>query len=68
MNLFKPQAEQFIKNAEDKATLKNTRETICKIQTGKPNGYLISSSKSQAIKNTEVREMAALKTVIQHQW
>lgn len=31
MNLFKPQAEQFIKNAEDKATLKNTRETICKI-------------------------------------
>lgn len=34
MNLFKPQTEQFIKNAEDKETLKNTRETICKIQTG----------------------------------
>lgn len=25
MNLFKPQTEQFIKNAEDKETLKNTR-------------------------------------------
>lgn len=66
MNLFKPQTEQFIKNAEDKETLKkNTRKTICKIQTGKTNGYLISSSKSQAIKKPE---MTALKTIIQYQW
>lgn len=39
-------------NAESKETLKNTREAISKIHTRKPNGYLISSNKSQAIKKT----------------